>query len=90
MEMAETSWENPTQTQNSTLGLFTFWPKPQRAEKDQSSNDFVEYRMVFEKEGYQKEEKMFQFKVTSEKKIFNYIRPDMIKRIPPVILSKNE
>lgn len=90
VEMAESGWENPTETQYSTLGLFTFWPKPQRSDRGQTHSDFIEYRLVFEKEGYQTAEKVLQFKITSEQKLFNYIHKDLIKRIPPVILIKNE
>ena len=88
VEMMESSWKNPTKTHTSTMGLFSFWPKPLRSDKNQEHSDFIEYKLVFEKEGFKTEEKIFQFKVTSEQKVFNYIRNDLVKRVPAVILAK--
>ncbi len=88
VEMMDESWKNPVLSMNTTMGLYAFWPKAIKSGKNTPETSFFEFNLLFEKDGFITEKKNIQFKVTSEKKIFNYIRKDLVKKIPSVILTK--
>lgn len=88
VEMMESSWKNPVVSHLTTMGLFSFWPKAIKSDKPSSQGLFFDFTLILEKEGFQTEQRNLQFKVTSEQRIFNFIRKDQIKKIPPIILIK--
>lgn len=50
VDMFDTTWSNPTHTYKSTVGAYSFWPKPVKGNENETK-DFS-FVLEFKKEGY--------------------------------------
>ncbi len=66
VEQMDILWDNPYTVHSNMGGICTFWPKPQKAEKEGINKDF-NFVLVVEKEGYESVRQAFTLSVTSTK-----------------------
>jgi hypothetical protein len=85
--MAEESWTNPYVTHCATLGLYAFWPAPIKSRYKKETAGLFRFRLTYELDGYKTKEKLLQFRIFSEKKIYQYVRQDYVRKVPPMIFS---
>ncbi|MFN3411597.1 MAG: hypothetical protein ACK4YF_05515, partial [Exilispira sp.] len=89
VEMASSLWKNPLETFIKTNGIFTFWPKSLKAENNEESIEKnFSMKIIITKQGFLKEEKLFNFKLKSEKILVNQIRRGDIINLEPIYLVK--
>jgi competence protein ComFB len=86
--MADASWMNPYVTSNVTGAFYNFWPAPLLCEGKKSIAKVFKFDLLFELKGYKNITKQVQFRIFCEKKKYNYIRGNFVKKIPPVCLAK--
>ena len=66
VEQMDVLWDNPYIVHSNMGGICTFWPKPQKADKEGINKDF-NFVLVVEKEGYESVRQAFTLSIASTK-----------------------
>ena len=88
-EMVDMTWNNPTQTFQSTKGTFSFWVKTIPAEASNINKKF-EFEIEVEAKGYEKTFQYFEVPITSEERANTELNTACSIKIRDIVLFRRE
>ncbi len=87
-KMINTNWQNPFTTSRHTFGYYTFWVEPKLiADENQTREHTIFFKLHFESEEFESQDKFIEVFVTPEKAKYLSVRTGFSTRIDDTVID---